>query len=375
MSSHICSTPKINKFILLAFLLTAARANADTIKVLIPSKDWQLTIECDLFKPWEVLNQSLILGGRTADGIEIKIFRRKTAPNTNPRHQRKDLTETPAFKSGQRQIIEQLEVNGIAVLIQCWVNPSLPGFNASQLAQAKERARNKWIYHGFVVKDDTAFEIRFIADITRHKRETLVDIFKSFRIGHSPEAEDYKKLDAELVAPTGSDATGHVTNRLQLVTDFAQKYPNNPEAQVLLGDYYFDAKKLPQAQQYYEKALQNHQTQPISNPRMLLAAHENLAHCYNASGKHEPAVKNLKSAYKIVWRIAGQKQAGKIAYKLARVLAAANDSRQSLKYLRESIDIDLRVKEKAKADPAFETLRRSQRFKEIVSKDYHPPTD
>lgn len=355
-------------FIILALVDSTTRA--DPVKAFVPEKPWQITINLDKFEPWDLLDAKTILGGSTKDGIRITIIAEKTKPGTKPSEIRKLYGQRSLTGFGQARTAEQLDVNDIAVLLFKWAKPNIPKMSEEDAKWAEQAVKDTWSYHGYMIKDDAAFDIHLSADMSKHTKKQMLNIIKSFQIKSSTELEELEKLYGELYKEFNKDLDKNiqVEQRLKLALDFIKKYPTNPEVQVFIGDHYVSTDDLNQAKKYYLKALDNHKMQPFINPTTLWTCYDGLGLSYGMSGEYEPSKQYFESGYKLAKQIEEPYYIASSAYNLACLYAETNDVQNSIKYLTEAVKLNPELKEDAKRDPSFANIKEDQRFKDLIGK-------
>lgn len=289
----------ISVFIFLS--LTYNITSATQVKAFVPDKQWQITINLNNFMPWDFLGDKTILGGNNKDGITITIIIEKTKPGTDQSEIRKIYGYGTALNFGIKESIEEIDINNIAIIAYKWSERNIPDLNEQQTRWAKDVIKDIWGYHGYVVKDDIAFDIHVSADMSEHTKEQMLDIIKSFQIKPSTELDELKKLYEELYKEFNKnlDTDIQIKERLKFASDFIKKYPTNPEVQVFMGDYYLETNELEQAKNYYLKALDNHRIQPFINPTTLWTCYDGLGMYYGMSGKYEQSKQYLEPSYNL----------------------------------------------------------------------------
>ncbi|MGA1980669.1 MAG: hypothetical protein ABSG99_08955 [Sedimentisphaerales bacterium] len=350
----------ITVFIFLAF--APGIALAGEVKAFVPEKPWQITINLNDFEPWDLLGAKTIFGGSTKNGITITIIVEKTKPGTKPDEIRKVYGYQTALNFGKKETIEEIDVNDIAIIAYKWAEPNIPNLNEQELDWAKNTVKNRWGYHGYVVKDDIAFDIHLSADMTKHAKKEMLDIIKSFQIKPSTESEECKKLYESLDENISSE------EKEKLLRDFIKKYPTNPEAQFFMGEYYLKTKELKQAKSAYLQALANHKTQPFIHPTILFSCYDGAGMSCGMLGEYELSKKYLECGYKLAKNIDEPQVIFLSAYNLACLYAETNDVQNSIKYLTEAVELNPESKEEAKQDSSFTNIKEDQRFKNLIYK-------
>lgn len=353
--------PIISVLIFLTF--TPSIVLAGEVKALVPEKPWQATINLNEFEPWDLLQPKTILGGSTKDGVRITIITEKTKPGTKPSEIRKLYVQRSLTGFGQVKTAERFDINDIAVLLFKWAKPNISKLSEEDAKWAKQAVKNTWSYHGYVVKDNVAFDIHLSADMSEHTKNQMLDIIKSFQIKPSMELEECKKLYESLGENIDSK------EKEKLLRNFIEKYPNNSEAYCFLAEHYLSLGQFKQIKNAYLKALQNHKIQPLINLMSLWKCYDGLGRYFRLSGEHDLSKQYIQSGYELAKKakmpvpiIASS------AYNLACLYAEINDINNSIKRLRESIRLNPRYKEKAKIDRSFANIKENPRFKNLIRK-------
>ncbi|MFH1370726.1 MAG: hypothetical protein ABII09_05515 [Planctomycetota bacterium] len=350
-------------YLVLGIIITiSCNLSAKPIKCFVPSKPWAVTIDLGDFEPAEFLGPKTILGGNTKDGLNLTIIIEITKPGTNPVEMRKLYGYRYALGAGQKETIEEIDLNDIAVITYKWATPALPDVNKAVQNRVKEWSENTWGFNGYIVKDDVAFDIHLSADMNKHTKAQMLDIIKSFQIAPSTEQEEFLKLRNTLASSLTDQ------EKVKFANDFAQKYPANPDIQFMLGEHYFAKKNHQKARMSYLQALDNHKIQPITNPQVMLLCYDGLGMCGGILKEYELAEKYLKAGYDLAKTIEEREYIGLLAYNLACLYAETGKLEESVKYLSEAITINRECKEEAKQDSSFDKIRDDIRFKNLVGK-------
>jgi len=327
---------------LLAF--TNGIAFTSEIRTFVQSKPWQITINLNEFEPKDLLGPKTILGGNTKDGIMITVIVEKTKPGTKPAEIRKLYGERSASAFGQKETIQEIDVNDVAIIAYKW-----------------KHIPDRWGYHGYVVKDNVAFDIHLSTDMSRHTKKQMLEVIKSFRIKPSRELKECNKLYESLGENISSE------EKEKLLSNFVKRYPTNSEVYCFLAEHYLSLQELKQTKNAYLKALQNHKIQPLINPMSLWKCYDGLGMCYGMSGEYDLCKQYIESGYNLAKKA---KMPSPIialsAYNLACLYAETNDPKNSIKYLRQSIKLNPRYKEKAKLDSSFNNIKEKQKFKDLI---------
>lgn len=345
--------------ILIFITFTPIITCAAKVKAFVPEKPWQITINLSNFEPWDFPGAKTILGGSTKDDINITIIVEKTKPGTKPDKIRKVYGYQTALKFGKKETIEEIDAKNTAIIAYRWSKRNIPDLNEQQTQWAKDVIKDRWGYHGYVVKDDIAFDIHLSADMSKHTRKEVLDIIKSFHIKPSTELKDLKKFYEALDENITSE------EKEKLIRDFIKKYPDNPEARFCLGE---ELERLEESKKAYQKALENHKIQPFIKPFTLLKCYAALGMCHAISDEYDLAKQHLESSYNLGRKIEEPHITALSAYILACVLAKTNDVEKSIKYLTEAVKIMPRYKREAKEDSSFKNIRKNPRFTDIVGK-------
>ncbi len=353
--------------VLIFLTFTSSIAPAGEVKTFVPAKPWQITINLNEFEPLDLLQAKTILGGSTKDGINITILVEQVKHGTTATDAREIWGQRYVSNYGIKETAQKIDVNDFAIIVYKWTKPDIPDFNEPEKKQTarklfKEFYKNRWGYHGYVVKDDVAFDIHLSADMSKHTKKQMLDIIKSFRVEPSIELQEHKKLFESVIE--------NISNREKekLLRDFIGQYPNNADVSFLLGEYYFALRQLKQAKSAYLKALQNHRTQPFINPILLLHCYEELGVCCGMLGEYDQSKQYLESSYKFAKKTEVPMAIASSAYNLACLYAETNDPNNSIKYLTEAVKLNPESKEEAKQDPSFANIKENQRFKDLIYK-------
>ena len=358
------ATPKQVKFLALAILVTiSCNLSAKPIKCFVPFKPWAVTIDLNDFEPWDLLGHNTILGGHTKDGITISILIEATKPGTTPTEMRKLYGYRYANDSGQKQTIEEIDLNDIAVITYKWVTPNIPDANEAEKTLAKEWTQNTWGFNGYIVKDDTTFDIHLSADMSKHTKIQMLDIIKSLRITPSREPEESSNLFKIIEANPESQQNE------KLLKDFIEKYPTNPGAYCYLADCSRQSRQLQDNKTAYLKAMENHKIQPLTDPVLLFKCYYSLGMYYDITKEYAKSEQYHKLGYNLAKksRIPTPYTASS-AYNLAILYAQINQPDKSVDFLIEAIRLSPKYKDKVKDNSYFDKIKDNPRLKNILGK-------
>lgn len=354
---------------LFVLFLSAGPTYGSKVKTFVPSKPWQVTIDANDFEPWDLqIGYKTILGGRTKDDINMTIIVEKTTPGTTPDKIREIYGHPTSLKFGKKETIEKIDCYNFAVIAFQWAEPDLGYLKKSDSEWVKETIKNKWSFRGYVVKEDMAFDIHLSADMDKHTKNQMLDIFKSFQITPSTEMKELNELNKALYNKfeKNRDKNVQIKERLKLAIEFSKKHPGNPDVHIFLGDFYLHNDDLGRAKAAYLKALQNHSSQPLRSPASLWLCYDGLGLCHGMSKEYDKSKKYFELGYELAEEMKDSHYIASSAYNLACLFAELNDADNSVKYLIKSIKLNPDSKEEAKKDPSFTNIKDNQRFKNIV---------
>jgi tetratricopeptide (TPR) repeat protein len=355
------TTPKLTRLLALAILVTiSCNLSAKPIKCFVPSKPWAVTIDLNDFEPWDFLDQKTILGGSTNDGVNITIIIETTKPGTTPAEMRKLYGYRYAYSSGQKQTVEEIDLNNIAVITYNWSTPNLPDANETAQNRVKEWAKNMWGFNGYVVKDDIAFDIHLSGDMSKLTKNQMLDTIRSFQVVPSTEIEEFGKLYKDI------DRNISDFEKITRVRRFTEKYPGSPVGMFLLAEQYLHSKQLKLAKDAYLKALENNKTQPFSSPESLWLCYDGLGMACGMAGEYQMAQKYLELGYKLASKTKDPQRLSLSAYNFACLYAETNKIDECLKYLAEAIKLNPEYKKEAPEDSSFSKIKDDARFKNLV---------
>jgi tetratricopeptide (TPR) repeat protein len=344
----------------LFFLVLASPLLAKPVKCFILFEPWAITIDINKFEPYFLANPGTILYGKTIDDINIAILYEKVKPGKKSSQIRNIYGRKEALNNGQRDTIEEIDINDIAIITYKW-SAQIP-YDDNNIFEnhPQEKNENIWSFHGYVVKDDIAFDIFLSADMNKHSKEQILNIIESFNITPSMEQEDFTNLNMTLRVDSNE------INKVRLITDFIQKYPDNSEAQVFLGEKYFSNKEYEKAKLAYLRALENHEIHPICRPSTLFLCYTGLGKCYSILKEYKSSEKYLKASYDLSKKIGSPDWIEMVAYNFACLYSETNKIDECLKYLAEAIKLNPRYKKKAIEDSSFDKIKEDDRFKKLV---------
>jgi tetratricopeptide (TPR) repeat protein len=268
-----------------------------------------------------------------------------------------------AHGSGQKQTIEEIDLNDIAVITYKWVTPDLIDANEAEKKLAKEWTRDTWGFNGYVVKDDIAFDIHLSADMSKLTKNQMLDIIKSFQIKPSTESEESSSLFKIIEANPKSQQNE------KLLKDFIGKYPTNPEAYCYLAECYKQSKQLQDNKTAYLKAMENHKIQPLTDPILLFKCYYSLGMYYDITKEYAKSEQYHKLGYNLAKksRIPTPYTASS-AYNLARLYAQTNQPDKSVDFLIEAIRLNPRYKDEVKENPSLDKIKDNPRLKNLLGK-------
>jgi tetratricopeptide (TPR) repeat protein len=344
-------------------LYITSTLTAKPIKCFVPSKPWAVTIDLNDFEPSDILAPKTILGGNTKDGVNITIIIETTKPGTNPAELRKLYGYRYALGAGQKETIEEIDLNDISVITYRWAAPALADANETTQKRAKEYTENVWGFNGYVVKDDIAFDVHLSTDMTKHSKAQMLDIIKSLQNRPSTESEESRKLFKII------EANPESSQNEKPLTDFISKYPTNPEAYCFLAEHYLQIGRLEDTKTNYLKALENHKVQPLTNSLSLWKCYYGLGRYFGGSGEYAQSERYSELSYNLAKK--GKLPApfaASSAYSLACMHADLNQSEKSVKYLIEAIRLNPRYKDEVKQNPSFNNIKEDPRLKSLIGR-------
>lgn len=326
--------------ILICFLIYSPNASAEKIRAFVSDKPWEIGIDIENFKPWDVLQPKTILGGNFTNGMIITIIAEKENPSISIGQAQKKYW---IYGQPGDQITEFTNENMIIVSSR----------------DSKPVLRRE--FNGYVVKDDLSFDIHVSSDLSKTTKEQVLKTIRSFEIRLSSEKEDMEKLIEDL------KASEKETAQEQLYLAFIKKHPHNSWAYGLLGESYYRMRQHALAEKSYLRALDNHKTQPIANPLNLWLCYDGLGLIYAMSQRYEPAKLYFMKGYECAKSMASDERLADSAYNLACLHAESGDLPSCLKYMREAVKLNPEKKISAKKDSSFASLRNKSEFDMLIS--------
>jgi len=319
-------------------------AFGDQVKVLLPDKPWELSIALKDFQPKDVLGPNVVLGGRTKDKVNVTVTTAQVEQGTSAAQVRDRRGKVAATRTADPATVETREFGNTAALWFRWRgNKDMSSF------------------HGYIVRQDLAFDVHVSAYMTDHTQDELLALLASVKVKPSAEWQDMAGLLTTLEEQT---AEGEQESALKA---FLEKYPGNSWGHLLLGQYYREeAGDLDAAGKAYEQALANHQTLPITNPASLWTCYDALAAYYAQAGKPGQATRYVQKAYELAKELEDDALIAASAYALARAYAQDNHPPKCMEFLNEAIHHDATHKATARNDTAFDNLRNRLEFKKLI---------
>jgi len=330
------------------------------VKILFPPKHWEITLDVNNFEPWDVLTERAILGGHTANDFVISVLVDQVKPGTPASDVRKKYGSR-ALAFGQEETKRIYDLNDVAILA-FHHKADTPVTHTADLNEqdkkfVEEAVKDRWSYHGYIVKGDVAFDIHLSFDMTDARKVRAEQILKSFKIKETNELKD--------IAPIGRMFENNDPNTLDAGLAFAAKYPKDSDIYYILGEYCFRKKDYSKAQEFYLKALENHRSQPLLSPDVLWLCYDGLGLSYGIQKQYEKSFVYFKKGYEMAEDLDNAHLAFS-AYNLACMYAETNDVQKSLKFLKESISLEKSNKAQAQEDSSFEKLKDNPEFQKLV---------
>jgi hypothetical protein len=325
--------------IILCLIFSYSVAFGEQIKVFIPDKPWEITMEMKDFTPWDVLQSRTILGGNTANGIIITIVIEKEKSPLTPGEVLKKYWHDG---SPGEYITEFASDNMIIVSSK---EASLP------LGKS---------FNGYAVKEEYSFDIHINANLFKTTKQDVINIIRSFRISPSSEKQAMEKLISDLKSAKDEQS------REQLVLAFTNKYPKNSWAFMIQGETYFGMEQYKEAQKAYLRALENHRTQPLRNPVTLWFCYDGLGLIYGMLKQSEPSKSFFEQGYKCAESMGDEEKQAISTYNLACFYAETNDFPNAMKYLEKAISFNSSNKIRARTDSSFTAMKDRADFKKLV---------
>lgn len=346
-------------FILSLILIISAAVNAQ-VKILFPPKQWEITLDVNNFEPQDVLPGKAIMGGQTGDGFIIDITTEKVEPNTPAsRVREEDSKRILAF--AEKDSTRSFDLDNIACLaFQHKAESPIKNKkdkNKSEKELVKEVVNNRWSYHGYIVKEDVAFDVNISFNMTDAGRVRVEQILKSIKIDDSAELKELspilRKRKSEI-------------NTLTTALIFADKYPKSSGIYYFIGESYFGVGNYPKAQEYYLKALECHKSEPLVFADALWFCYDGLGLTYSMQKQYEQALVYLTKSYEMTKNDNAHR--ANSAYHLASVYAMTDNVPKSLEFLKESVLLQKSNKGRALNDSSFKKLKDNSKFKKLVGR-------
>ncbi len=208
---------------------------------------------------------------------------------------------------------------------------------------------------------NTHFDIHVSADLSRTTKEQVLKTIRSFEVILSPEAKAIEQLSKDL------KSIRDPSRQKQVLLAFTEKHPKNSWAFACLGEVCFDMKRHDLAEGAYLQALENHKTQPITNPINLWLCYDGLGMIFGMSRRYESAKLYFEKGYACAEDMEGHKRLADSAYNLACLYAETGDLKSCLKYLSEAVKLNRAKKAEAKTDSSFASIRNQAEFKNLIS--------
>jgi tetratricopeptide (TPR) repeat protein len=348
------------RVIILSLILVLTTTVYAQVKILFPPRHWEITLDVNDFEPWDVLTERAIVGGRAADDFVISVLVDQVKPGTPASDVRQEYGSR-ALLFGQKETKRVYDLNDIAVLA-FHHKADTPMTHTADLNEhdkkfAEDAVKDRWSYHGYIVKEDVAFDIHLSFDMTEARKVRAEQILKSFKIKETNELKD--------IAPVGRLFENNDPNTLNAGLVFAAKYPKDSDIYYILGEFCFRKKDYSKAQEYYLKALENHKSQPLLSTDVLWLCYDGLGLSYGIQKQYEKSFVYFKKGYKMAQGLDNPHIASS-AFNLACMYAEANDVPNSLKFLKESISLEKTNKAQAQKDSSFEKLKGNPEFQKLV---------
>jgi len=347
---------------ILSLILVLSSTVYSQVKILFPPRHWEITLNVNNFEPFDVLTERAILGGRIADDFVISVLVEQVKPGT-PASEVREKYGLRSLAFGQKETKRIFDLNDIAVLAFHHKADTpmtrMKDYNESERKFIEEAAKDRWSYHGYVVKEDAAFDIHLSFDMTAARKVQAEQILRSFKINETNELKD--------IAPVGRMLENDDPNILSAGLVFAAKYPKNSDIYYILGEYCFRKKDYSKAAEFYLKALENHKSQPLLSPDVLWLCYDGLGLSYGHQKQYEKSLVYFEKGCEMA-RHLDDKHLASSTYSLACIYAETNDVQKSLKFLKESILLNRSNKAEAKNDSSFEKLKDNPEFKKLVGK-------
>lgn len=323
-----------------ALVCSPIRAPAERIRAFVPNKPWEIGIDIESFQPWDTLQPKTILGGNTTNGLIITVITETEKPPVTPNQ---IFAKYWIYGQPGEHIVE-------------FTNDSMMIVSSKEIQPVLGRA-----FNGYAVKDDRSFDIHVSADLSKTTKEEVLKTIRSFEILLSPEEEAMEKLSKDLKTAKGQ------AKRQQLYLAFTEKYPKNSWAFARLGELYYGMNQPDLAEKAYLRALENHKTQPMTNPLNLWLCYDGLGLIYGMSQRYESAKLYFEKGYECAERIENKGRLADSAYNLACLDAETGDLKSCLKYLGEAVKLNPAKKASAKTDSSFVSIRNQAAFNKLIS--------
>jgi tetratricopeptide (TPR) repeat protein len=346
-------------FILSIILILSAAVSAQ-VKILFPPKQWEITLDVNNFEPSDVLTGKPIMGGRTGDDFIIDITTEQVEPGTPVSKAREEYSKRDlAF--AQKDSVVSFDFNNIAC-IAFYHKADMPithkkDKNKSEKELVKEVVNNRWSYHGYIVKEDVAFDVNISFNMTDAGKARVEQILKSIKIDDSAELKE--------LSPILRMRKSEV-NTLTTALIFADKYPKNSGIYYFIGEIYFGVGNYPKAQEYYLKALKCHKSEPLVFADALWFCYDGLGLTYSMQKQYEQAIVYLTKSYEMTKNDNAHR--ANSAYHLASVYAMTDNVPKSLEFLKESVSLQKSNKGRALDDSSFKKLKDNPKFKKLVGR-------
>ncbi|MBX7256712.1 MAG: tetratricopeptide repeat protein [Candidatus Hydrogenedentes bacterium] len=328
--------------LLAAVVVASPLAQGERIRVFVPEKPYEVSIDLKDFKPHPILQGATILAGDAEGDIIITIISEEEKLGITPSEVRAKYG-VPAGADVEETKVKTSSTGEMCVLLDRKSGPS---------TMTK--------INGYAAKNDLSFDIHLSADLTKHSKEQIALLLATFQVVDSTEPADMLSLVQKLNAARNS---GDVDAPLKA---FVEKYPLNSWGSVMLAEHYFASEQRDDAMKAYLQALKNHRTQPIANPMTLWKCYDGLGMCCGMSGDYGASKRYFELGYELANELEADSLLAASAYNLACWYAETKDVAKCIEYLKSAIKLAPGKKADAREDASFSNLRGNEDFKALV---------
>jgi hypothetical protein len=343
-------------FLALSISLIVNVCLSATVKCFYPPKNWQVCVDVNDFEPDDdYMIEKTILSGASGD-MKITILTEK-AVDGKAASERNLYGKRSADSFGIKETVKEFECGQTSCISFAWRH-------TSDTSPSKDR----WSYHGYVVKEGVSFDIHISANITKHQPDEIINIIKSFKAEPTKEIRDMNDLFKRAYEPynDSKDETSQSKQRIEMIRAFLKKYPDNAAAHIILAEHYMLNKEYELGIQHYLSALKYRASKIVTTPESLWACYDGLGLCYAATGEVPKSKSWFDAGYNLAIKTEKKNNIASSAYNLACYYSETDDIQKSLKYLSEAIELSKDCRQQAIKDSSFSKIKNDPQFIKLV---------